>query len=138
MQYNVKLDSERFKNIKNGVKKFEVLKDDKNYKVSDILILEEEGSNEKMTMKVTYKSKENLEDGYCILGIEPATVGNSTYIVARAIKGLNDFYYEEPNIDLRGAKVEMFFNKDSYEVYCRIKIVGTNGSERVIVLKQEV
>lgn len=138
MQYNVKLDSERFKNIQNGVKKFEVLKDDKNYKVSDILILEEEGSNEKMTMKVTYKSKENLEDGYCILGIEPMTVSNSTYIVARVIKGLNDFYYEEPNIDLRGAKVEMFFNKDSYEVYCRIKIVGTNGSERVIVLKQEV
>lgn len=47
MEYNVKLDSERFKNIKNGVKKFEVLKDDKNYKVSDILILEGEGSNEK-------------------------------------------------------------------------------------------
>lgn len=111
MEYNVKLDSERFKNIKNGIKKFEVLKDDKNYKVSDILILEEEGSSEKMTMKVTYKSKENLEDGYCILGIEPVTVGNSSYIVARAIKGLDDFYYKEPNIDLRGAKVEMFFNK---------------------------
>lgn len=138
MEYNVKLDSERFKNIKNGIKKFEVLKDDKNYKVSDILILEEEGSSEKMTMKVTYKSTENIKDGYCNLGIEPVTVGNSSYIVARVIKGLEDFYYEESNIGLEGAKVGIFFNKDSYEVYCRIKIVGTSGSEKVIVLKQEV
>lgn len=138
MKYNVKLDSKRFRDIKNGVKKFEVLKDDKSYKVSNILVLEEEGSNEKMTMKVTYKSTENIKDGYCILGIEPVTVGNSSYIVARAIKGLEDFYYEESNIGLEGAKVGVSFNKDSYEIYCRIKIVGTSGSERVIVLKQEV
>jgi len=69
-----------FDAIWDGLKSFEVRKDDRNFKEGDILFLEEydperdEYSGCKIVAEIVYKmtgGKFGLQEGFCVLGINP-------------------------------------------------------------------
>lgn len=77
-RHHLKTWPEYFKAILRGKKKFEVRKDDRNFKVGDLLYLEEwepkigRYTDRDFVVKVTYKLKGGsfgIEKGYCVLGI---------------------------------------------------------------------
>jgi len=63
--------------VENGVKPFEVRYNDRDYKVGDLLVLEEfadgEYTGRKMRYEITYvlSDPEYVKEGYVILGIKP-------------------------------------------------------------------
>lgn len=66
-----------FEDIWDGIKKFELRKNDRKFKVNDILILREWNAEKNITVghrikcRITYilQDFEGLQAGYCILGI---------------------------------------------------------------------
>lgn len=76
MTHFLKIFSKYFDDVQNGVKTFEVRKNDRGYKVGDILILKEVVENDKYTgrmikMEITYFfSLFGLATGYCVLGVK--------------------------------------------------------------------
>ncbi len=74
--HSVKIGKEFFEDVKNNVKTFELRKNDRNYKVGEILELHEYEAGEETGRTcrklITYMLKEftGLQDGYCILGIK--------------------------------------------------------------------
>lgn len=77
--YEMRVFPENFKAIKEGKKKFEVVKNDKNYNVGEYIDLREfdigKGyTGEMLCLKIVYMMTSNqvegLKDGYCVLGIE--------------------------------------------------------------------
>lgn len=64
--------------VEKGVKPFEVRYNDRDYKVGDILVLEEFAAGEytgrKMNYEITYvlSDPEYVKEGYVVLGIKPA------------------------------------------------------------------
>lgn len=70
-----------FKDVATGKKKFEIRYNDRNFKVGDILFLEEyengKYTGRKLRRRVNYILYDNdalgLEKGYCILGLENIT-----------------------------------------------------------------
>lgn len=75
--HELKILPQYFEAVKNGSKRFELRKDDRNYQVGDLLILKEfDGTdytgNELGAFLVTYIlrncSEYGLQDGYCIIG----------------------------------------------------------------------
>lgn len=97
--HNLKLEEEYFNDVKRGVKKFEIRKeDDKTYSVGDILILhlwsdaygymkseypilyEEVDESESDTIEATivYKTSYAQKDNYVVLGIDNIVYVNGT------------------------------------------------------------
>lgn len=94
MMHILKCDSDLFKAVWDGVKNFEVRKNDRNFRVKDILRLHEiEFSGEEMEKehrplvytgrkimaKIKYiQDKPGLQEGYCVLGFghEICRIGN--------------------------------------------------------------
>lgn len=81
MTHELKILPEYFEDVLDGIKTFEIRKNDRNYKVGDKLLLREFKSlkyagrytGREMTVEVVYMlngGKYGLEEGYCILGIE--------------------------------------------------------------------
>lgn len=83
MLHEVKINKEYFEAVRNNKKRFEIRKDDRNYKIGDMMLLKEiipTGKDNKMMytgdeelVKITYKldgGSYGLEKGYCILSIE--------------------------------------------------------------------
>ncbi len=75
MIHSLKILPNYFKDVESGVKPFEVRKYDRNYKVDDILILDEwngEYTGNICRKQVTYVLIDNnfCKEGYCILGIK--------------------------------------------------------------------
>lgn len=74
--HDIKIGKEFFEDVKNNVKTFELRKNDRNYKVGEILELHEYEAGEETGRTcrklITYMLKEftGLQDGYCILGIK--------------------------------------------------------------------
>ena len=74
--HSVKIGKEFFEDVKNNIKTFELRKNDRNYKVGEILELHEYEAGEETGRTcrklITYMLKEftGLQDGYCILGIK--------------------------------------------------------------------
>lgn len=74
--HSVKIGKEFFEDVKNNVKTFELRKNDRNYKVGEILELHEYEAGEETGRTcrklITYMLKEftGLQNGYCILGIK--------------------------------------------------------------------
>ena len=73
-----KILPEYFSKVQDGTKTFELRKDDSDYEVGDILILEEwdeEYTGRELTRTITYILRNcpqyGLSDGYCILGLQP-------------------------------------------------------------------
>ena len=100
MHHELKILTEYLLPILKGIKRFEVRKNDRDYKVGDILHLtqffpstrDEEahyGSID-IAVRVTYilSNPEYVKDDYVILGIEPLKETD-------LIEKLNEFYYEE-------------------------------------------
>ncbi len=79
MKHQLKILPEFFDAVKCGNKRFELRKNDRNYQVGDMLILEEwdgqQYTGDSIVRFVTYvyhgKGKFGLAEGYCILGISP-------------------------------------------------------------------
>lgn len=74
--HDIKIGKEFFEDVKNNVKTFELRKNDRNYKVGEILELHEyeagEETGKTCRKLITYMLKEftGLQDGYCILGLK--------------------------------------------------------------------
>lgn len=77
-EFELKCSPEYFKDICNGIKRFEVRKNDRDYKIGDRLILDEYSyenggySGECAIAKIIYilNDPDYCKDGYVILGIE--------------------------------------------------------------------
>lgn len=82
MRHFIPLESELFKKLKSGTKCFELIKDDRPYKVGDTIIYQEFSVNGKAEPEYTGKEEEfeivdwlknaiqGLKSGWCILGIK--------------------------------------------------------------------
>lgn len=74
--HELKITSEFFEAVKDGRKKFEIRKNDRNYNVGDILVLLEYDkyyeafTGEKITVEISYMTDYAQQDGYVVLGIE--------------------------------------------------------------------
>lgn len=74
-EYKVKLAAVSYDEVKNGVRKFELLKDE-GYKVGDILLMQEYKQGEetgrviKTVVEYVMEERTGLSEGYCILGIK--------------------------------------------------------------------
>lgn len=74
MLHTLKIQSRYFKDVVSGLKTFEIRKNDRDYKVGDILVLEERlcgrFTDEQIKVKVTYITDYAQQDGYVVMGIE--------------------------------------------------------------------
>lgn len=79
--HELKIGSEFFEAVKDGRKKFEIRKNDRNYQEGDILILKEYDpitqsfSGEIIKVEITYMTDYAQQDGYVVLGIEEIREG---------------------------------------------------------------
>lgn len=75
-KHELKIYQEYFEAVKDGRKKFEIRKNDRDYKVGDILVLLEYDkyyeafTGEKITVEITYLTGYAQQNGYVVLGIE--------------------------------------------------------------------
>lgn len=79
MTHELKLEKEYFKEVLTGNKKFELRKNDRDFKKGDILLLREyDKEKQEYTQRAFYKtityvlenaSQFGLQDGYCILSL---------------------------------------------------------------------
>lgn len=75
-KHELKIYQEYFEAVKDGRKKFEIRKNDRDYKVGDILVLLEYDkyyeafTGEKITVEISYMTDYAQQDGYVVLGIE--------------------------------------------------------------------
>lgn len=75
-KHGLKIYQEYFEAVKDGRKKFEIRKNDRDYNVGDILVLLEYDkyyeafTGEKITVEITYMTGFAQQDGYVVLGIE--------------------------------------------------------------------
>lgn len=76
--HELKILPQYFEKVFNGEKRFEIRKDDRNFKVGDIIRLCEHNGNEftgrDILYDITFKldgGEYGLEKGYCILSIKP-------------------------------------------------------------------
>lgn len=75
-RHGLKIAPEYFKAVKNGSKKFEIRKNDRDYNVGDILVLLEYDkyyeafTGEKITVEIIYMTDFAQQDNYVVLGIE--------------------------------------------------------------------
>ncbi|WP_273451627.1 DUF3850 domain-containing protein [Streptococcus ferus] len=76
MIHEIKISHLFFDDVQNGVKKFELRKDDRNYQVGDKLLLSEvkdgvlTGRKNQVTVVYKLSNYVGLEAGYCILGLK--------------------------------------------------------------------
>lgn len=74
--HNLKIKPEYFKDIVRGVKKFEVRKNDRNFKVNDLIVLEEFDSKgytgKYINAEITYvlDNPEYCKNGYVVFGFK--------------------------------------------------------------------
>lgn len=70
--HRLKIQQEYFDAVKERSKNFELRKNDRNYKVGDMVVLEVPLTNQGVTCKIKYVLKDcpqyGLQDGYCIFG----------------------------------------------------------------------
>ena len=76
-EHKIKLSSKYFDDVKSGRKSFEIRKNDRNYRVNDILIMQEYTKSGEYTDRyieavIIYMLEDGnyLKDGYVALGIE--------------------------------------------------------------------
>lgn len=85
MVHKIKTLPEYFKATKNGDKPFEVRCNDRNYKVNDILILEEyeqgEYTGEELFERITYilDDERYCKPGYVVIGTSPCEIINKKH-----------------------------------------------------------
>lgn len=77
MTHELKLLPQYFNDVKNGIKNFEIRKNDRDYKVGDTLLLREwdnKYTGREITRKIDYIHKGDgqfgIAEGYCILGLQ--------------------------------------------------------------------
>lgn len=90
-KHGLKIDQEYFKAVKDGRKKFEIRKNDRDYKVGDILVLLEYDkyyeafTGEKITVEISYMTDYAQQDGYVVLGIEEIWEGEELTEIKKVV-----------------------------------------------------
>lgn len=75
--HELKIEPIYFKDVKSGLKKFEIRKNDRDYQVGDVVALHEydpsgaESTGNSLRTRITYLTDYAQQDGYVVLGIEP-------------------------------------------------------------------
>ncbi len=96
----LKIKQEYFNAVKYGEKKFEVRKNDRDFKVDDTLVLKEinetgEYTGRRLRVKITYILEDNeyTKEGYCILSIEKRRhrKTNIQYPDVEKLKGIAEY-----------------------------------------------
>lgn len=83
--HNLKLNDRYFDAVANGIKTFEIRKNDRGFRVGDTLVLirvDDDGiaiRSDTLKMKVVYiithdEFPDGINEGYCILGITPSLI----------------------------------------------------------------
>jgi len=79
-EHKLKISHQYFKDVKDGIKTFEIRKNDRVFKVGDILYLgeydkeTEQYTGERLTRKIVYMTDYEQKEGYVVLGIERVEV----------------------------------------------------------------
>lgn len=73
MTHHVKIEEQYYEDIENGLKRFEIRKNDRDYKVDDVIILKEIDGDGNFTRRlhtaaITYISKYKQRPGYIVFG----------------------------------------------------------------------
>lgn len=133
--HELKTWSEYFQQIKSGEKKFELRKNDRDYRVADTLILKEfipkgynqamphilegEYTGEQVTVKVSYMFSGlptgvpfGLSNGYCIMGIEPLSVTSN---VEESIFGMADPFPLKDVLNRLANATEILLHNKNYD-----------------------
>lgn len=98
-KHELKIDQEYFEAVKDGRKKFEIRKNDRDYKVGDILVLLEYDkyyeafTGEKITVEITYLTGYAQQNDYVVLGIEEIWEGEELTEIKKVVipKFVHDF-----------------------------------------------
>lgn len=74
MEHKLKIQQEYFEPVIQGKKRFEIRKNDRNFKVGDIVVLEEIDENNAYTgdsfkTRITFITDYQQKDGYVVFGI---------------------------------------------------------------------
>lgn len=74
--HNLKIEHQYFVHVISGLKTFEIRKNDRDFKVDDILILNEIDSDAQLTgriyhVQITYITDYAQQEGYVVMGIVP-------------------------------------------------------------------
>ena len=90
-KHELKIYQEYFEAVKDGRKKFEIRKNDREYKVGDILVLLEYDkyyeafTGEKITVEISYMTDYAQQDGYVVLGIEEIWEGEELTEIKKVV-----------------------------------------------------
>ncbi|AYV74482.1 DUF3850 domain-containing protein [Bacillus sp. PK3-056] len=74
--HHLKIQPEYFDSVSKGIKSFEIRKNDRNYKVGDVLLLQEYIPSETkftgrvLDRKITYITDYAQQEGYVVMGIK--------------------------------------------------------------------
>lgn len=91
VQYELKIDQEHFEAVKDGRKKFEIRKNDRDYHVGDLLVLREYNPNcrsytdESIRVEISYMTDYAQKDGYVVLGIEEIWEGEELTEIKKVV-----------------------------------------------------
>lgn len=140
--HELKIKSLYFNDILQGVKNFELRKDDRDFKVGDYLILQEFDENytgRSILVEIIYKlngGKYGLQEGYCILGFKPVQGNTIETVVAHVYSGLCDLYLSD--IDWNNASISFNIDEDENgSIRCNIKLVNLQGKVLQFILMQD-
>ena len=90
-KHELKIEPKYFEAVKDGRKKFEIRKNDRNYQEGDILVLLEYDkyyeafTGEKITVEISYMTDYAQKDGYVVLGIEEIWEGEELTEIKKVV-----------------------------------------------------
>lgn len=90
-KHELKIDQEYFKAVKDGRKKFEIRKDDRDYHVGDLLVLREYNPNcrsytdESIKVEITYLTDYAQRNDHVVLGIEVIQEGEALTEIKKVV-----------------------------------------------------
>ncbi len=90
-KHELKIEPKYFEAVKDGRKKFEIRKNDRNYQEGDILVLLEYDkyyeafTGEKITVEISYMTDYAQQDGYVVLGIEEIWEGEELTEIKKVV-----------------------------------------------------
>lgn len=121
-KHELKIVQEYFKAVKDGRKKFEIRKNDRDYNVGDILVLLEYDkyyeafTGEKITVEITYLTGYAQQNDYVVLGIEEIQEGEELIEIKKVVipKFVADIMTKY--VDLRTMLTEEYYSNSTEEI----------------------
>lgn len=138
VEHELKIDQEHFEAVKDGRKKFEIRKNDRDYHVGDLLVLREYNPNcrsytdESIRVEISYMTDYAQKDGYVVLGIEEIWEGEELTEIKKVVipKFVAEFlgsHWEDAE-PTKEDKADLIRNQEQY-----IRSFGTSELKNWIV-----